>query len=118
MIALLVGLAVVGLAVGSFLNVVVWRVPRGGSVVSPPSRCPSCDSRVRARDNVPVASWLLLRGRCRDCRAAISLRYPLVEALSAAVFVILGGRLGPSWELPAFLYLGAIAVALALIDLD
>ncbi|NHC14010.1 prepilin peptidase [Motilibacter deserti] len=116
--ALLLLLAVAGLAVGSFLNVVVWRVPRGESVVTPASHCPSCGAAVRTRDNVPVLSWLLLRGRCRDCAAPISARYPLVEALTAVVFVVLGARLGASWELPAFLYLGAVGVALALIDLD
>ena len=115
---LLALLAVVGLAVGSFLNVVVWRVPRGESVVTPASHCPACDAAVRSRDNVPVVSWLLLRGRCRDCRTPIAARYPLVEASTALVFVVLGARLGASWELPAFLYLGAVGVALALIDLD
>ncbi|MDQ1603495.1 MAG: leader peptidase (prepilin peptidase) / N-methyltransferase [Actinomycetota bacterium] len=110
--------AVLGLAVGSFLNVVIWRVPRGESVVHPPSHCPSCDAPVRPRDNVPVLSWLMLRGRCRDCAAPISARYPTVELLTAGVFVILAARIGFAAELPAFLYLGAIGVALALIDLD
>jgi leader peptidase (prepilin peptidase)/N-methyltransferase len=73
---------------------------------------------VRPRDNVPVVSWLLLRGRCRDCKAPISARYPLVELGTAAVFVVLAARIGLEPELPAFLYLGAIGVALALIDLD
>jgi leader peptidase (prepilin peptidase)/N-methyltransferase len=110
--------ALVGLVVGSFLNVVVWRVPRGESVVRPPSHCPACDSPVRPRDNVPVLSWLLLRGRCRDCGAPISARYPLVELLTAVAWVVLATRIGLEPELPAFLYLGAIAVALALIDID
>lgn len=104
--------------IGSFLNVVVWRVPRGESLVRPPSHCPACGHPVRPRDNVPVLSWLLLRGRCRDCDQRISARYPLVEAGTAAVFVVLALRLGPDPALPAFLYLGAIGVALALIDLD
>src|SRR5674536_48653 len=64
-----------GLAIGSFLNVVIWRVPRGESLVRPPSHCPACDAPVRSRDNVPVLSWLLLRWRCRDCHARISVRY-------------------------------------------
>ena len=115
---LLTGAAVLGLIVGSFLNVVVWRVPRGESVVRPPSHCPACGRAVRARDNVPVLSWLLLRGRCRDCDAQISPRYPLVEAGTAAVFVVLATRIGAEPELPAYLYLGAIGVALALIDID
>jgi leader peptidase (prepilin peptidase)/N-methyltransferase len=115
---LLVFVALVGLVVGSFLNVVIWRVPRGESVVSPPSHCPGCDRPVRPRDNIPVLSWLLLRGRCRDCREPISPRYPLVEAGTAAVFVLLAASIGLEPELPAFLYLGAICVALALIDID
>jgi len=111
-------LALLGLLIGSFLNVVVHRVPRGESVVRPASRCPGCGSRIRARDNVPVVSWLLLRGRCRDCGTGISVRYPAVELLAAAVFALLGWRVGLTWQLPAFLYLGAVGVALALIDLD
>lgn len=110
--------AVLGLAVGSFLNVVVWRVPRGESVVSPPSACPRCGRRIRPWDNVPVLSWLVLRGRCRDCSEPISVRYPLVEAGTALVFVLVALRFGVSAAVPAYLYLGAIAVALALIDLD
>jgi leader peptidase (prepilin peptidase) / N-methyltransferase len=109
---------VLGLLVGSFLNVVVWRVPRGESVVSPPSACPGCGHAIRARDNVPVLSWLLLRGRCRDCGATISARYPLVELATALLFALTAWRLGATWELPAYLYLAAIAVALTLIDID
>jgi leader peptidase (prepilin peptidase)/N-methyltransferase len=108
----------VGLAIGSFLNVVIWRIPRGESIVSPPSACPSCHAKIRSRDNVPVLSWLILRGKCRDCSTRISARYPLVEAGTAALFVVLALRIGPEPELPAFLYLGAVGVALALIDLD
>ena len=110
--------AVLGLLVGSFLNVVTWRVPRGESVVSPPSHCPGCNMPVRPRDNVPVLSWLHLRGRCRDCAEPISARYPLVEALTSVVFVVLTVRIGVAPELPAYLYLGAIGVTLALIDID
>lgn len=110
--------ALLGLLVGSFLNVVVWRVPRGESVVSPPSHCPSCDTRLGAVENVPVVSWVVLRGRCRHCRAPISARYPLVELATALLFGALAWRVGVQASLPAFLYLGAIAVALALIDVD
>jgi leader peptidase (prepilin peptidase)/N-methyltransferase len=109
---------VLGLLVGSFLNVVIWRVPRGESVVRPPSHCPTCNAPVRPRDNIPVLSWLLLRGRCRDCSTPISGRYPLVEVATGAVFVVLAMRIGLEPELPAFLYLGAIGVALWMIDLD
>ena len=110
--------ALVGLLVGSFLNVVVWRVPRGESIVTPGSHCPACGEPVRPRDNIPVLGWLLLRGRCRDCSAPISVRYPLVEAGTALVFVVLTLRIGLDPALPAYLYLGAIGVALALIDID
>ncbi len=107
-----------GLLVGSFLNVVVARVPRGESVVRPPSACPACASPIRPRDNVPVAGWVLLRGRCRDCAARISPRYPVVEAATGVLFAVLALRLGPDPVLPAYLYLAAVGIALALIDLD
>lgn len=110
--------AFVGLLIGSFLNVVIHRVPAGESVVRPPSACPGCRHEIRRRDNVPVLSWLVLRGRCRDCRARISVRYPLVEAGTGLLFGIVGWWVGPAWELPAYLYLAAIGVALTMIDLD
>lgn len=110
--------ALLGLLVGSFLNVVIWRVPRGESVVSPPSACPRCGERVRSRDNIPVLSWLLLRGRCRDCQAPIAARYPLVEAATALLFALTAWYVGASWALPAALYLVAVSIALALIDID
>jgi leader peptidase (prepilin peptidase)/N-methyltransferase len=75
-----------GALVGSFLNVVVWRVPRGESIVSPGSHCPHCDIPLRPYELVPVLSWLVLRGRCRTCRTSISIRYPLVELGVAALF--------------------------------
>jgi leader peptidase (prepilin peptidase)/N-methyltransferase len=110
--------ALLGLAIGSFLNVVVWRVPRGESVAHPPSACPACGHPIRARDNVPVVSWVLLRARCRDCGAPISSRYPLVEAGTAVAFGLVAWWTGVAWTLPALLYLAAISIALALIDLD
>jgi leader peptidase (prepilin peptidase)/N-methyltransferase len=116
LVAVLVG--VLGLAVGSFLNVVIWRVPRGESVVTPPSHCPGCDTAIRGYDNVPLVSWLLLHGQCRSCGTAISARYPAVEALTAALFVGMAVSVGVHPALPAFLYLAAIGVALAFIDLD
>lgn len=110
--------AVLGLLVGSFLNVVVHRVPAGESVVSPPSACPRCGHRLRARDNVPVLSWLLLRGRCRDCRAPISARYPLLETSTGVLLTLVAVEVGWSPELPALLYLACVAVALTAIDLE
>ncbi|HVA61955.1 MAG TPA: prepilin peptidase [Mycobacteriales bacterium] len=109
---------VLGLVIGSFLNVVIWRVPRGESIVRPGSKCPGCSTPIRPRDNIPVLSWLLLRGSCRSCGARISPRYPLVELGTAALFATLAVRLGANAALPAFLYLGAVGVALALIDID
>jgi leader peptidase (prepilin peptidase)/N-methyltransferase len=109
---------VLGLAIGSFLNVVIWRVPRGESVVRPPSHCPGCDREIGPRDNVPVLSWLLLRGRCRHCATKISVRYPAVELLTAVLFAVVAYRIGPAPELPAYLYLAAVGLALAAIDLD
>jgi leader peptidase (prepilin peptidase) / N-methyltransferase len=109
--------AILGLAVGSFLNVVIWRVPRGESVAHPPSACPRCTHPVRPKDNVPVLSWLLLRGRCRDCQAPISHRYPLVELTTATVFALIVLQ-GPDWTTPLHLYGAAIAIALTLIDID
>jgi leader peptidase (prepilin peptidase)/N-methyltransferase len=133
MIAVLAG--VFGSLIGSFLNVVVFRVPAGRSIVAPPSACPACGARIRAVDNIPVVSWLVLRGRCRDCGTTISLRYPAVElftalsfaavtvwrmpALEDAVAVGSGARIAASLiELAAYLFLAAVSVALALIDLD
>jgi leader peptidase (prepilin peptidase)/N-methyltransferase len=109
---------VLGLAVGSFLNVVIHRVPRGESLIRPGSHCPHCGAAVRPWQNVPVLSWLLLRGRCAGCRARISARYPLVELAAAALFVAVTARFGLAPELPAYLYLAAVSLALALIDLD
>nr|MCW2728352.1 peptidase domain protein [Aeromicrobium sp.] len=109
---------VLGLIVGSFLNVVIHRVPAGRSVVRPGSTCPRCHAPVRGHDNVPVVSWLLLRGRCRDCAAPIAIRYPLVEAATAALFAVSAWRIGPSAYVVAVLVLMAGAVALFMIDLD
>lgn len=109
---------VLGLVIGSFLNVVIWRVPRGESVVSPPSHCPGCNEPIAPRDNIPVLSWLVLRGRCRRCRNPISARYPAVELVTAVLFVVMALRFGPHGVLPAYLYLAAVGVALALIDYD
>jgi leader peptidase (prepilin peptidase) / N-methyltransferase len=113
---LIVGCALLGLAVGSFLNVVIYRVPNKLSIVTPRSACPVCAAPVRSRDNIPVLSWLLLRGRCRDCHAPISIQYPLVEVACGALFAGAAARLGYSWDLPAFLVLLASLLALAWID--
>ena len=123
---------VLGLIIGSFVNVVVYRVPAGASIVSPPSACPQCGHAIRARDNIPILSWLLLRGKCRDCAAPISWRYPLVELGTALLFVAAAVRfaapllnattaqdaIAEGLVLLAMLYFAAISVALSLIDID
>jgi leader peptidase (prepilin peptidase)/N-methyltransferase len=109
---------VYGLVIGSFLNVVIWRVPRKESIVKPPSHCPGCDAKIANRDNVPVVSWLLLRGRCRNCGTAISSRYPFVELLTGVLFAAVGARFAHSWALPAYLVLTAALIALSAIDLE
>ena len=123
-----------GLLIGSFLNVVVYRLPLGLSLVAPPSACGGCGARIRPRDNIPILSWLLLRGRCRECSVRISARYPLVELGTAVFFglvawkvlaVVPGGATPTASSttagvltLASFLYLAAISVALAIIDVD
>jgi len=118
LVLLVVLAAVGGLCVGSFLNVVVWRLPRGESLVAPGSRCPGCKRPVRPYDNVPVLSWLLLRGRCRDCRTPISARYPLVEALSGALAAAVVLTSDDLRDVLLGLTLVALLVPIALIDLD
>lgn len=110
--------AVLGALIGSFLNVVIHRVPAGESLVSPGSRCPECGTPVRPWDNVPVLSWLLLRGRCRACGAGISRRYPLVELLTAVVFAAVVAVRGFDEDLVLELPFVAALIALAAIDLD
>jgi leader peptidase (prepilin peptidase) / N-methyltransferase len=107
-----------GALVGSFLNVVAHRVPLGESIVSPGSRCPACGAAVRPYDNVPVLSWLLLRGRCRNCGTRISPRYPLVELATALVFAAVVGIRGFDNDLVLELPLVAALIALAAIDFD
>jgi len=117
---LALGLVPLGLAVGSFLNVVIHRVPEKQSVVRPRSRCPRCQTTLRPRDNVPVVSWLLLHGRCRNCHGAISIRYPLVELATAALFAAAALRLGDDdpAALPAFLVVFAALLAISAVDLE
>jgi leader peptidase (prepilin peptidase)/N-methyltransferase len=107
-----------GLILGSFLNVVAYRLPRGESLALPPSHCPSCGTPIKLYDNVPVLSWLLLRGRCRSCRGTVSWRYPLVEGATAALLaavVISKGADRDAWLGLAFVLL---LVPVTLIDLD
>ena len=110
--------APLGLIIGSFLNVVAYRLPRGESLVKPRSRCTTCGTEVRALDNVPLLSWLVLRGRCRHCSAQISARYPVVELVTGVVFVLVAVARGPSTELLVDLPFAAMLIAVADIDLE
>jgi leader peptidase (prepilin peptidase) / N-methyltransferase len=117
---LVVFVLLLGLAIGSFLNVVIYRVPLKESLVTPASHCPRCGKPIRARHNIPVLGWLVLRGRCADCRAPISFRYPLVELVTGLLFVGVSLRLASSQllpGLPAYLYFTAMGIALAMIDI-
>ena len=111
-----IAVAFLGASVGSFLNVVIHRVPRGQSIVSPPSACPKCERRIRPWENLPLISWLALRGRCAGCRAALSWRCPLVELLGALLALGCLWRFGPSFEALAFFALLAAMLAIAFID--
>lgn len=119
MLAILIcGCGLFGLAIGSFLNVVIYRVPLHESIVTPRSKCPTCAAPILERDNIPVVSWLILRGKCRSCRTRISPRYPLVEFLCGALFAGVAARVGFNWDLPSLLILVAGLLALAAIDLE
>ena len=108
----------VGLVFGSFANVVVHRVPLKQSIVRPASRCPSCGEPLRARDNIPVVSWVVLRGRCRNCGARISPRYPAIELLTGALFGLAAWRIRPTSDLIAYLPLLWVLVVLSFVDLE
>jgi leader peptidase (prepilin peptidase) / N-methyltransferase len=110
--------AVGGLIAGSFLNVVIARLPDGQSLVRPRSRCPHCGAAVRPYDNVPVLSWLILRGRCRDCGEPISARYPLVEALTAVLLAAVVARFGADEDALLGLALVIVLVPVTFIDLE
>lgn len=107
-----------GLALGSFANVLIHRVPRGLSILSPPSSCPGCGHRIRLRENIPLLSWLLLGGRCSACRSSISARYPLVELLVALLALSIAWRLPLDWGWIPWLLVACLLTALSLIDLD
>lgn len=115
---LLLLLALFGLVIGSFLNVVIVRVPSGESIVSPPSKCPQCENPIATRDNIPVISWLLLKGKCRNCGEPIPAGYPLVEAGNAVLWVLAGLAFGASvWVIP-YALLFSVLLALSVIDLE
>lgn len=107
-----------GASVGSFLNVVIYRIPAGLSLLHPPSRCPKCLKRLRAYDNVPVLGWLRLKGRCRYCRSPIAVRYPLVESVTGLLFVVTFWTFSLSLLTVGYWFFFSWLIALALIDLD
>ena len=113
---LLVFAALLGACVGSFLNVCAYRWPEELSVVSPPSRCPGCDTPIRWYDNVPVLGWLWLRGRCRACRAPISIQYPRVELATAAIWVMAVWRFGLDWQALSVAVFFTLLLGIALSD--
>jgi len=129
-VAIVVVVGVLGLLIGSFLNVVIYRVPAGKSIVTPPSACPRCGAHIKPWDNIPVVSWLLLRAKCRECGEPISARYPLVELATGLLFACAalrfalpldeqaGTLVASALVLTAFLYFAAISVALTGIDID
>jgi leader peptidase (prepilin peptidase) / N-methyltransferase len=107
-----------GAAIGSFLNVVVYRIPAGLSILWPPSRCPKCLHGLGAGENIPILGWLILRGKCRHCQTPISSRYPIVEAATAIIFVIVYNQFGLSIETIGYSLFMCWLLALSLIDLD
>jgi leader peptidase (prepilin peptidase)/N-methyltransferase len=113
-----VAMVLFGLVFGSFANVVIWRFPRGESVVSPGSHCPSCGHSIRWHDNIPVLSWFVLRGRCRDCGGRISARYALVELLSGTLWLAAGLRFGVSARAVLAVVFFYALLVLTFIDLD
>src|SRR4051812_42765701 len=118
MAAAIVLAAIGGLIVGSFLNVVVYRLPRNESLVRPRSRCPQCDTQLRGIDNIPVVSWLALRGRCHHCAAPISARYPLVELTTGALYAAVAATQDDAARIVLGLLLVTVLVPITLIDFD
>jgi leader peptidase (prepilin peptidase)/N-methyltransferase len=109
---------VLGAIVGSFLNVCIYRIPRDASIVRPGSRCPACAAPILFYDNIPLISYIVLRGRCRKCGQTIPIRYPLVELITAALFLVFYRVLGLSPELPVSLVFASLLIVISFIDLD
>ena len=107
-----------GLLIGSFLNVVIYRFPLGESIAFPPSHCTKCDHQIRPWENIPLLSYLFLRGKCSSCKTTISARYPLIEALTSIAFYLTYLKFGLTWDLPVFALFGGLLIAIAFIDID
>ncbi len=110
--------AVLGVAIGSFLNVLIYRIPRNIPFANDRSKCPKCQAPIAVRDLIPIISWLLLRGKCRNCQEKISIRYPLIEIFTGVLFGLTGARIGAHWFLPAELVFVAALIAISAIDLE
>ncbi len=111
-------IALLGLLIGSFLNVVVHRVPRHESIIHPASHCPHCGHLLRPWENIPVLSWILLRGRCHGCGRSVAWRYPALELLTGLLSLVVAGQLGLTWQLIPALVFTWILLALTMIDLE
>lgn len=111
-------LLLLGLVVGSFLNVCIWRLPREESIISPISHCPKCNASIRFYDNIPILSYIILRGHCRACGEGISIRYPFIEAFTALIFIVTGWKFGPSWILLPHLFFVVALIIISFIDID
>src|ERR1700733_15126463 len=109
---------VIGSVIGSFLNVVIHRVPLEESIVFPNSACPKCKSGIKAYDNIPILSWLVLGGKCRNCKNPIAIRYPAVEFLTGALFALVFWRLDVTPLLPVYLVFTAAIISLIFIDAE
>ncbi len=107
-----------GLLIGSFLNVCIYRIPRGLSIIIPSSKCPSCNTPIKPWDNIPIVSYILLGGKCRDCKARISLRYPLVEILNAALYLTVFWRFGFGLHTFVYFVFSSALIVITFIDLD
>lgn len=109
---------IVGSIIGSFLNVCIYRIPRNISIITPSSRCPSCNMPIKAIDNIPILSYIFLAGKCRECKAKISLRYPLVESLNAILYVLTLWRFGIEWYTLVYFILCSSLIVITFIDID
>jgi leader peptidase (prepilin peptidase) / N-methyltransferase len=109
---------ILGAAIGSFLNVVIYRLPAGVSLLWPPSRCPKCGHGLGITENIPILGWLLLRGRCRHCHTKISARYPLVETFTALTFLATYLHFGATWQTVGYCLFLSWLISLAMIDID
>ena len=109
---------ILGAIVGSFLNVCIFRIPAGRSIVSPPSSCPQCGQAIRWYQNIPILSWLALRGRCASCRGPISFRYPLIEAFNGGLFILVLWYFGFSWATLVYWVFVSALLTITFIDLD